>query len=97
MFKRPPVDPLGIPIAVGVGCVSAAFLPPRAVAVWVVVTLLCGLGIFVPFLPILRAVASAYRAALELLPWRLLRSRRGGGDEAGKTKTAHCPDHTPGR
>lgn len=85
MVKRPPVDPLGIPIAVGVGCVAAAFLPPRAVALWVAVTLLCGLGLYVPFLPILRAARSAYRAALGLLPWRLFRSRRGGGDEAGET------------
>ena len=85
MCQRPPVDPMGLPLAVVVGFVAASFLPPRAVAGWVVAILFCSLGVFVDIRPILRGVASAYRACAALIPWRLLSSRRGGDDEAGET------------
>lgn len=86
MYQRPPVDPMGLPLALVVGCVAASFLPPRAVAGWVVAILFCALGVFVDIRPILRGVSSAYRAVVALIPWRLLSSRRGGDDEAGKTE-----------
>jgi len=86
MFQRPPVDPMGLPLAVVVGCVAASFLPPRAVAGGVVAILFCALGLFVDIRPILRGVAAVSRAVVALIPWRLFSSRRGGDDEAGKTE-----------
>lgn len=85
MFQRPPVDPMGLPLALVVGCVAASFLPPRAVAGWVVAILFCALGVFVDIRPLLRGVSSAYRAVVALIPWRLLSSRRGGDDESPPT------------